>query len=169
VPKTFDVKITGGPELQKALEALPKKIADRVLRKALKESAVVVRNAMVDEAPRYAGPDNSIPVGWLACHFGMRVKIVKSDVAAMVYVGPEGKIDYPDSSRIGGFKQIVDKHGKTHNIGRISVASVARFLEYGTTKEKKNPFMSRAWESVKGKVLDIIVAAIRRGVDEAQK
>lgn len=162
-----ELKIKGLDELQRRLERIGKKVATNIFRVALRKAGRLIVNAFVTNAPRYVGPPNKgVPVGFLAEHFGTRTKIIRDGIAGSIFVGPEGKIDFPD--RTGEYRKKIDRHGKSSNVGRVSVASVARFLEYGTVHEKKNPFMSRAWESVKQQALKVVIDAIKDGLDDKE-
>jgi HK97 gp10 family phage protein len=160
MPNTVEFKITGLKELETKLEKLPKKVADKVLRKSLREAGKSVAVAMAENAP--------IETGFLEQHFGVRVSIKKADIAGIAYVGPDGKIDYPD--KLGGYKEKRSKAGKLiKHVGRIAVASVARFLEFGTSKMAARPFMTQAWESSKQGALNILIDDIKEELQEAGK
>jgi HK97 gp10 family phage protein len=152
---TFEIK--GLDALQSKLESLPKKMANKVLRGALGRAAMRVLEAVVDMAPRASG--------FMAEHFNIKVSIKSADIAGAAYIGPDGKMDYPN--RGGGYKTRF-KTGKD-DVGRIPVATVVRFNEFGTEKEPANPFMSRAWESTKDEALSILVDGINEGLAEAEK
>lgn len=150
------VKITGLEELQQKLEEIPTKLAKRSLRKALRAGANVIRNAIVTLAPK--------DTGFLSRHFGTRISVMRDELAATAYVGPQGKIDYPLYS--SGAYKIKRKHGKVHKVGRIAVASVARFLEFGTMKMGKKPFMTPAFEDKKSEAVDAITTELKEGLDD---
>lgn len=146
------MKISGLEELQKVLEEFPRAVARNGIRKALRAGGLITQEAMVVEAPK--------DTGFLEEHFGQRIKLLKGgDVGGICYIGPEGKIDYPD--RDGGYREKTRKNGETYNAGRISVASVARYFQFGTVKMGMNPFMTRAWESKREVVLDKIIDTLR--------
>lgn len=154
----FTFKIHGLDELQKTMEEIPIKVAKAGLRKALKAGGNVIRDGMVDEAPEESG--------FLKKHFGMRTKILREDIAGKIFIGPEGKIDYPKSG--GGYIVKMIKN-KAKQVGRVAVATVARYLEFGTSKMKKNPFMTRAFEKRKGAALEAIISTLRAVVAKEAK
>lgn len=154
----FTFKMHGLDELQKTLEEIPRKVAKAGLRKSLKAGGKEILEGMVEEAPEESG--------FLKKHFGMRTKILREDIAGKIFIGPEGKIDYPKSG--GGYITKMIKN-KAKQIGRIAVAKVARFLEFGTTKMKKNPFMTRAFEKKKGAALEAIIKTLRDVVAKEAK
>jgi len=50
--------------------------------------------------------------------------------------------------------------------GRISVAAVARFLEFGTSKMAARPFITQAFESTKEACMQIIREEILSGIEK---
>lgn len=152
-------KIEGLDELQRKLEQLPDKVAKKSLRSALTAGARIILSAFVAFAPR--------ATGFLAAHFDLHLSIRGSDLAGSAYVGPQGKMDYPNAS--GGYKERVNSAGRKSKLGRIAVASVARFLEFGTSKFGAKPFMTPAWESHKEVARDAIISNLAEGIEEAAK
>jgi len=159
VPKTVTFEIRGLKELEAKLEDLPKKVANKVLRTSLKKAAERVRAAMSQHAPEDSG--------FLSEHFGVRTKILRALIVGMAYIGPEGKMDYPLA--MGGYKERTTKKGKVRRIGRIAVASVARFLEFGTSKMSAKPFMTQAFEQAKQAALQDLIDGIKQGIAETTK
>jgi HK97 gp10 family phage protein len=145
------VKVQGLDQLQKNMEALPAKVAKKGLRQALKKGGLVMRDAMVTLAPK--------DTGFLAEHFNMRMGIRRDELAGQIYIGPQGKIDYPAYAS-GAYNIRRRANGKIKKAGRIAVATVARFLEFGTSKMAKRPFMTQAFESYKEKALEMITQAL---------
>jgi HK97 gp10 family phage protein len=153
---TVTCKITGLDELQKQLEAIPRDVAAKLLRKDLREAAEIGRAEMSLLAPKDSG--------LLSEHFNIKTKVLRQDIAAIAYIGPDATIDYPLPD--GTFKRLIlNRAGKVKRaIGRISVVTVCRFLEFGTSKMAKRPFMTQAFESTKQKMLDKIIAGIRESL-----
>jgi HK97 gp10 family phage protein len=145
------VEVKGLSELQAKLEELPKKVADKGLRKALKAGGNVIRNAMVMLAPK--------DTGFLAEHFGTKIRILHTYLGGSAFIGPQGKVDYP--AYASGAYNIKRKGGKIRKVGRVAVATVARFFEFGTSKMGKKPFMTQAFESHKQEALDAIAEELR--------
>lgn len=153
------VEIKGAEELFRKLEALPGNVSRRGLRKALKAGAFVFLEAIVRLAPRASG--------FLAAHFNMRMRINRDELAGSSFVGPQGKMDYPDLG--GGYREKKNKAGKLYKAGRIAVASVARFFEFGTKKMAKKPFMTQGFESSKRAALDQVIKVLTDAVERAAK
>jgi HK97 gp10 family phage protein len=153
------VKIHGLDELQQALEELPYKVAKKGLRAALAEGAAPIQEAMVNLAPH--------DTGFLAEHFNVKFKMRSDSLAGSAFIGPQGKIDYP--AYVSGAYHIVrNKAGKVvKKVGKIAVATVARFLEFGTHKMAKKPFMTQAYETEKEQALARITERLALAVAEA--
>lgn len=152
-------KFTGWDELQKRLEALPDDLAKKGMRSALIAGANVMRDGMVETAPE--------DTGFLAEHFNIKTSVKNAGKSGSAFIGPAGKIDYPDKD--GGYRDKVNRKGKTFHIGRISVASVARFLEFGTSRMGKKPFMTQAFETKKSSALDAMIDRLRAWLDKVGK
>jgi HK97 gp10 family phage protein len=161
----FTTEIKGLDELQHALEELPRKVAQRGLRKALKSGAGPVQEGMVNLAPKYAGNDTRWPIGFLAEHFGVKVKIGRDELSGSAFIGPQGKIDYPMFAS-GAYKIVRNAKNKAIKVGRIAVTTVARFLEFGTSKMPKQPFMTQAFDTNKEAALENITHSLAETVSE---
>jgi HK97 gp10 family phage protein len=154
----FTCEVKGLSELQEALEELPKKIADKGLRSSLKLGAAPVKQGMVSLAPK--------DTGFLSENFGVRVKISRDGVSGSAFIGPQGKVDYP-AFLSGAYRIVRNAAGKAKKRGKIAVATIARFLEFGTSKRSKHPFMTQAFESNKDEALQGIVAGLTDAVNAA--
>jgi HK97 gp10 family phage protein len=150
-------KVIGLDELQRKMEALPEKVARRGLRKALLVGGEVFKYAMHTGAPK--------DTGFLAEHFGVKVKIDHDQLSGTAYVGPQGKIDYPRFA--SGAYAIKRISGKVKKVGRIAVVTVARFLEFGTHKMAKKPFMTQAFETQKENALKVVANALGEVIEDA--
>lgn len=146
------VEVQGLSDLQHTMEELPAKVAKKGLRAALKRGGLVIRNAMVSLAPK--------DTGFLAEHFNMKMKIQREELAGSIFIGPAGKMDYPAYAS-GAYNIRRSKSGKLAKLGRVAVATVARFLEFGTSKMAKKPFMTQAFESYKDRALTEITEALK--------
>lgn len=145
------VEVKGLSELQKNMEELPAKVSKKGLRQALKKGGLIIRDAFVSSAPR--------DTGFLSEHFNMRMKINREELAGSIFIGPQGKVDYPAYAS-GAYNIRRRKNGKVAKAGRVAVATVARFLEYGTSKMGKKPFMTQAFESFKLQALNAITEVL---------
>jgi HK97 gp10 family phage protein len=152
------VKITGLRELQNALEECRDGVGKQILKQALGAGGDVVCDAMVAEAPK--------ETGFLSEHFNKKIR-TRGETVGSIFIGPKGKVDYPNLD--GKYVKKMNSRGKMYKAGRISVASVARFLEFGTTKMKKNPFMTRAWEAVKSNAMNAMIDKLREALDRVTR
>ncbi len=159
---TSDVK--GLVELQTALEQLSEKTGKTGIRKALQAGAAPVHQGMVTGAPK--------KTHFLADHFNVKVKLERGELAGTAYIGPQGKMDYPEYMS-GAYKIVRVGKNKIKRVGRIAVASVCRFLEFGTSKMKKKPFMVQALMLNGTQATDAIAESlgdtIREAADDAPK
>ena len=149
------IKIEGLDQLQRTLETLPRNVARKVLRTSLREAADELRERISSSAPRESG--------FLASHFDVRLRVKSNELAASAYVGPESKVYYPDV----GDRRVGTRTGKHPQKGGVlPVVSVARFVEYGTSKMPARPFMRPAFESVKDTMLNMIIQGIKDALAE---
>ena len=147
------VKIDGLDTLLANLELLPKKVADKDIGMALRAGGKVVQGAFVANAPEHTG--------FLKEHFNIKVKLRRdAEIGGSAYVGPAGKIDYPDKG--GGYRLKVIKN-KLRQVGRVSVVSVVRWLEFGR-KGVKHPFMTQAFEASKNEASDAMTTTLAVGI-----
>ena len=151
-------KITGLAELQKKLEDMPKTVAKKVLRDDLRAAGEYLKQEMVMQAP--------YRTGFLDSHFDTRVRVEHGELAAKAFVGPEGRMYYPHEGVTKEGRQFEEwqrtstgRHGVKG--GLVPVVSVARFLEFGTSRMAARPFMTSAFESSKEALLTKIIEGIR--------
>lgn len=155
MPDYVTVNVQGLDKLQAALEELPQKVAKKGIRKALAAGGNLFKASMVALAPKRTG--------FLSEHFGVKVKMNRNELAGTAFIGPQGKMDYPEF--MSGAYKIKRVGSKLRKVGRIAVASVARFLEFGTSKMSKKPFMTQAFESDKDKALEAVTNALKASLD----
>lgn len=152
------VKIQGLSELQEKLNKMPHDVAKRVLRTDLRKAGESMKEAMVAAAPK--------DTGFLSEHFNVRTRFEHGELAATTFVGPAGKTYYPNKgNREKGIA--TGKHAKKG--GAIPVASVARFLEFGTSKMPARGFMRGAFESKKTELMTTIVNGLKAAIDRWTK
>jgi HK97 gp10 family phage protein len=141
------VQVQGLAELEAKLESVPLKIARAILRRAVKAGGEIFRAEMQARVNRLTG--------FLAAHIGIRLST--RGLSGTARVGPQ-VINYPirPSKRPG--------RGRT-----ITAASVGRFLEFGTRKMAKRPFIRQAFETKKEQALDVFVREAKAGFDEGAR
>jgi HK97 gp10 family phage protein len=84
----FTFKITGLDELQKNLEALPKALKDKIIRKALNAGADIVLDEMERNCPVEDTPGAIPPPGFLKDHIKKSVSAKGSGVSGHAVIGP---------------------------------------------------------------------------------
>jgi HK97 gp10 family phage protein len=156
VSEYVTVNVKGLDELQKRLDAAPAKLGKKSLKDAVKAGCNVIRNSIIQFAPKRSG--------FLAKHFGSKVRLYNGVLAASGFIGPQGKMDYPDEN--GGYRIKRNKKGRARKVGRVAVASVARFLEFGTSKMGHRPFMTQAFERDKFTAMNAMTEKLKEGLDD---
>jgi hypothetical protein len=159
----IEFRIEGLRELEKKLEDLPKKVAQKVIREGVREGAKIVRDTFVATAPpppayqdgaRRADAKGSgkTTLGHLREKASWRIRYRgrADDYAGSAYVGPSSKILETRT------------RGKTKGLPRTA-AFIVKMLETG--RRIRYPFMTAAWESVKMRVLDRIIEKIREALE----
>lgn len=144
-----EVKIHGLKDVQKALRALPKEIRKREVQKALRPGAKVIQAMAKQLAPTGEGfLKNVNSKAWL--HF-------KGTLANSIVIRAEKKRFLLDTAklRIG-----VLSSSRDINIG----AYYWRFVEFGTSKMKAQPFLTPAFERTKYAANELIKKALLKGV-----
>ncbi len=122
--KDIEVEIQGLSELQDALEALPDKVGNKICKQALTEGAKVVQTNIKATCPTNTG--------LLADEIKYTVRKQRGeDLAFTAKIGPTNKVIH----------------------GNRTASLIARWLEFGTYKMAKRPFMTAGWEVAKSYVL----------------
>src|SRR6266853_6782412 len=127
------VEIKGLAELQKSLEALPEKVGEKNLRAALRAGGNVFKQAMVQNAPKDSG--------FLSEHISVSTRLQNDELAGTCKIGPNGKKVYPRNPKWPS----------------RTAALVARWLEFGTSKMAKKPFVTQSFETQKQNAVDAVV------------
>ena len=153
---TIRYQMTGLAELQRKLRDLAPKVAAKAVGDSLRVGSKLILKAMQNAAPHSS--DQS--TGFLPKHLGIRIGIYSASQLGVAYIGPEGRIDYP---KHGTYVERLIR-GKIRKTGRVAVATVARFLEFGTTKMSARPFMTRSFISVTPAVMAAVVAELQAGL-----
>jgi HK97 gp10 family phage protein len=140
------VTISGLDKLQANLEALDDKLARKAAREAVRAGGVVVQEAMVQAAPK--------ETGIMAKHIDVKTRGVRGEARSVsAFIGPNSR-------------EIIHEQtgGATAGLHRTA-AFLAKLLEWGGVKMPKNPFLTAAWESSKGRALDAIITKLRHALE----
>lgn len=141
----FSMSTKGSAELVAALKNLPKAVAGKATRSALRDATKVLHRETVARAPVKSG----------AMRAALTVRAAKR-------------------SRKGfGYKVIFHK-GKAQKLRKVSKKdNTAWFypavVEYGDHDTPAHPFMRPAFEAKKGEALDVFAARLRALIKEAAK
>jgi HK97 gp10 family phage protein len=161
---SFEIK--GLDELQKALEEEQPKKARLAMKIALSAGGGTVRDAMRQDAPVEIEGQNS---GFLRDHLKVKTIIKQGGLVGIAIVGATTD-PYPKREGKFGTVTLKTRSGKvvsflSKKAGQVTAAMVAKWLEYGTSKMSKHPWMTKAWEASKQAALDRIVAKLKDGLD----
>jgi hypothetical protein len=88
--------IKGLDELQAKLEALPKEMANTVLKDSLRDAAQAIAESIAARVP-HEHPE--FDTGLLAKSINVKIKLKQGVLAALAYIGPAGGVDYPKTSK----------------------------------------------------------------------
>lgn len=159
------VNITGLKELQEALEKELPKDARLAMRIALSAGGGTVKDAMQSGAPVEVAGQNS---GFLREHIKVKTIIKNGGLTGKALVGPT-RDPYPKREGKLGTVTLRTGSGKivqfmSKKAGQVTAAMVAKWLEFGTTKMAKHPFLTKAYESSKQDALDRIIRKLKDGL-----
>jgi HK97 gp10 family phage protein len=144
-----EIRIQGLDELQRELESLAPKLAKRTVRRSLRAGANVIKAAIVQLAPKRSG--------FLSEHVDVRTRLKRDDLAGTAFVGPNNRETYPDEpAKIR--KRDKEKRPRT-------AALVTRFLEFGTRKMAKRPFLTQAADASERAAVDAVVERLKDDLD----
>ena len=158
-------KITGLEQLQKALqERLPKE-ARLAMRIALSVGGGTVKAAMVAGCPvETEGAD----AGFLREHIKVKTTIRNGGMTGSAKVGATTD-PYPTRTGKSGRVSFKTVTGRSVSFlskvaGQVTAAMVARYLEFGTSRMSKHPFLTQAWETSREAALQRIIAKLKEGL-----
>jgi HK97 gp10 family phage protein len=150
-------KISGLDELQKTLQEKLPADARKFVRIALSAGGGDVKRAMVANAPVEDSGENA---GFLREHVNVKTRLTRGELAGSAFIGPSTAV-YPGREGKTGTVKIGGKTFSSKHAGQVTAARVARFLEFGTSRMGKKPFMTQAWESSKQAALDHIISKLK--------
>jgi HK97 gp10 family phage protein len=153
----INYEIKGLDQLQKALEEKGK-AARLAVRVALSAGGGTVKDQMEVNAPV---EENSAHAGFLRDHIKVQTRIARNGTSGRAIVGPT-QDEYPGSGKTKFNLKIA---GRTIAVNAaLTAARVGRFLEFGTSKMGKHPWLTSAWEATKGAALNRIVEKLKSGL-----
>lgn len=158
----IEFKMIGLDELQKTLEELAPNEARLAVKIALSAGGGDVKDAMVDGCPIEQDGENS---GFLRDNLKVKTTVHRDGLSGLaivgatqaVYPGREGKLGTVSFKTVTG--RVVKFVSKT--AGQVTASRVARFLEFGTSRMAKHPFMTSAWEASRERARDHVIEKLR--------
>jgi hypothetical protein len=158
----FSFKMIGIPELQADLLTLATKESEKITRHA---ATAMSDEAVKDIKARCPVDDGSPYRGFLKAHINRsRAKQMRDGFGAFCVVGPKPNVDFPDANGLYRTKYN-KKLRKWVEVGRISVLSVAGFIERGFRHKGKavpaRPFMQPALLAGRQDYMDIAEQVVK--------
>lgn len=148
----FDVRITGLAEIQRKLRALPERVGKNAMRRALRKGANVIRNAARANEKRIDDPQTREQIAKNVAVAGGGAKRERAVGGVMMRVGVRGGArplkKGTDNGTPGG--------NTTH----------WRFIEFGTSEAKAQPFMRPAMNSSADAAFAATVSAMQAETDK---
>lgn len=158
----FDVDVQGLAEIERRLKALPERLGKNAMRRALRKGANVIRDAARANARRFDDPETreAIYKNIVVNNGGMKRE--RRAGGAMVRVGVVGGAQ--------GGKKLVHADNKTNRkkgiVGQEYSLYHWRYLEFGTSKMRAQPFMRPAAASSASAAYQAVVAAAPAEIDK---
>lgn len=154
----ISVKVEGLAELRKALEELPKEIQGRPLRSAVSAAAGLIRDKAKQAAP--VGETGNLK----SAIYRYRSRRNSATGKETFFVGiRQGKAQYKDTA----INRRKGRVGKKYNTQ--GEAYYWRFLEFGTAKMQKKPFLRPAFDENKEAAVELMKQRMRRAIDNQVK
>ena len=152
------IKVDGLKELRKALEALPKEIQGRPLRSAVSAAAGLIRDKAKQAVP--VGETGNLK----SAIYRYRSRRNSATGRETFFVGiRQGKAQYKDTA----YNRRKGRVGKKYNTQ--GEAYYWRFLEFGTAKMGKKPFLRPAFENNKTGAVEIMKERMKKAIDNQVK
>jgi HK97 gp10 family phage protein len=149
------VKIHGLDILQRNLESLRDDVAKKGIRDSLKAGGTEIKNEMAVRAPDRTG--------FMRQSFNVKIKMRgKGDLAGSAFIGINSKARYPKgmAARVLGETLRLSKKAQKAFLKQFSkgipVMIVGKFLEWGTSRMPKRPFMTAAFKSSSERALSAV-------------
>jgi HK97 gp10 family phage protein len=142
VPVVATFRIEGLSELLAALEELPKATGKNVIRRILKKRAQPIADDAEARAPVYAGPPRKIKNKRTGKEITLRPGALKKSVKV--------------GSKLSRRQRKAAADTKSYTEIYIGPAPLpqATLQEFGTSKDRPQPFMRPAWDAHKGTLLN---------------
>lgn len=147
-------KLQGFAELKKKLEEFGPEVAKNGLRSATFAGAKVIRDATITKAP--------VRTGLLQANIYASRRKTQSEFQARysVKVRPNVKVTFVSRGRLSG---------RYHKSEAVGPAIYGRYLEFGTSKMAKQPYLRPAFFDNQGTAIEAIRDGLERAIKRAAK
>lgn len=161
--EVVEFRMIGLKEIQEALEEKLPKDARLAMRIALSAGGGTVRDAMVDNCP--VETNDAANSGFLRDHLKVKTVIKNGGLSGYAIIGATTDA-YPGREGSSGRVSFKTALGRSVSFvskvaGQVTAAMVAKWLELGTTRMSKHPFLTQAWEGSKQQALDRMIAKLK--------
>ena len=157
----FDLKLKQG--VIDKLKSLAPKLEKKYLNSALRAGAVIIQRAAQERARAFDDPDTPKAI-WKEIVIRTNAKLGKQNQGMALSIGV-----------MGGAKKYANTHAnkRKRRVGRTYVTPgnvyYWRFLEFGTSKMKAQPFMRPAIEGNVNQASDAVVGKLNTAIDAITK
>ena len=154
--KTGFMTIEGLDDIAKRLQQMKQSISAQVMQDALKKGAKVFQESAVEKAPMSAAPHilksyaNSVFKKYTARQFG--TWITPGNLKRNIAVKLDRERTSKDLVRVVVYIKGAAWYGK--------------FQEFGTSKDRKQPFMTPAFEAKKAEATEAVIGHLRRVLED---
>ena len=145
------IDISGDKALKEILDALPKKLQKKLLNKAFRKAA----------KPLIAAAKAKAPVSGKKSFLSAHGDFKKGARSTKLVKHKKGELKRSIGVIIGKGPLAVAYIGPRYGSGKANDAWYAHFVEFGTVKQKAQPFMRPAWDSTKNRVQDSILFTVK--------
>lgn len=159
----INFKIEGLAELQHMLEEKLPNEARLAVKIALSAGGGDLKNAAVDGCPVETGGGED--AGFLRDHLKVKTVVRRDGLSGVAIVGATNEV-YPGRKGSLGHVSFKTVTGRVVNFlskhaGQITAARVARFLEFGTSRMAKHPFLTMAFERSREAAKNHVIEKLR--------
>jgi HK97 gp10 family phage protein len=160
----FSIDVLGLPALHAKLADMSTKALERATRKALREGAAIVQQAVTERAQEKDTTGGVLPDGALKSDIVVRLKQGKDDGIIRAYIGPDKDtayvarwVEYGHRMIRGGRSRLYKLTGKVKGPGR-HVGDIPA-----------HPFIRPGWEASRSQAADVIQKTLVSEIEKAWK
>ncbi len=162
--KTYgSARLVGAEAMVRVLRSMPKEVSDKVVASAVRAGAAVVRKEAIARAPKRTDGKPK------------RLKTKKTGVTLRALYGAivEGgsEVRYPGNLKksIRALRTRKTEHDVTYLVGPTGRGFYGLFLEFGTSRQAKRPWLRPAFEATADRALATIGKTLGTKIEQAAK